>query len=403
MAQGQGAWSDEDGAGRVLSLFSKGFGGSSHGVWASPGRVNLIGDHVDYNRGLCLPVALPHRTFVAVSRRQDGRVRLATDMDAKVLRWEGVLDEIAPGRVDGWAAYAAGPAWALRQAGLDVPGFDMAITSSVPVGAGLSSSAAVECAAALGLSAVADQPLGDDDAGRARLARLCVRAENEVAGAPTGGLDQAASLRARAGHALLLDCRDNSASQVELPLERLGLELVVIDTRASHSLSDGQYGQRRADCEAAAKLLGVESLREFADRTDWSALDGELAALPGRLRPRARHVVTEIWRVTGFVDAVRRRDVERAGRLMVESHASLRDDFEVSVAELDCAVEASLAAGAVGARMTGGGFGGSVVALVPRDAVASVARSVVAEAERCRLPEPEVHRASAGEPGRRVL
>lgn len=396
------AWSRDEGVARARALFEAAFDEPPAGVWAAPGRVNLIGDHVDYNDGLCLPIALPHRTYVALAPRTDDRVRMVTGLgDGQ--RWDGSVADIRPGGLADWAAYCAGPAWSLRRAGVDVPGFDLAIASCVPMGAGLSSSAAVECAVGLGLAELADHSM-DDDAGRRRLAQLCTDAENQVAGAPTGGMDQAASLRARAGHALLLDCARDTVAHVRLPLEDWGLALLVIDTQASHALSDGQYGQRRAGCERATARLGVESLRRIAETSHPEALAGILTALADPvLERRARHVVTEIWRVREFVAALEAGDLSHAGRLMVRSHASLRDDFEVSSRELDVVVDAAVAAGALGARMTGGGFGGSAIALVPADTAPAVAGAVVAAARRQGTPRPVIHRATASAPGGRLL
>ncbi|WP_298129035.1 galactokinase [Micropruina sp.] len=392
MSEWQQAWPSEVGVRTVRELFRTAYDAEPDGVWASPGRVNLIGEHTDYNGGLCLPIALPHRTYVAVSARSDGRVRMTTDIGDEV--WEGAISELAPGQVSGWVAYCGGPAWALREAGFEVPGFDLAVASCVPLGAGLSSSAAVECAVGLALAQLAGQRLDTDDDSRARLAALCVRAENEVAGAPTGGMDQAASLRTTAGHALLLDCRDGSVEQVRFDLASDGLELLVIDTRASHSLADGQYGARRAACESAARILGVATLREVTD------LDAALAQLDDEeVRRRVRHVVTEIARVTEFVAVAEAGDWTAAGELMDASHESLRDDYEVSCLELDVVVTAARAAGALGARMTGGGFGGSAIALVRSEDAASIARAVREASGSRGLPVPDVHQATPSEPG----
>ncbi len=392
MSEWQQAWPSEVGVRTVRELFRTVYDAEPDGVWASPGRVNLIGEHTDYNGGLCLPIALPHRTYVAVSARSDGRVRMTTDIGDEV--WEGPISELAPGQVSGWVAYCGGPAWALREAGFEVPGFDLAVASCVPLGAGLSSSAAVECAVGLALAQLAGQRLDTDDDSRARLAALCVRAENEVAGAPTGGMDQAASLRTTAGHALLLDCRDGSVEQVRFDLASDGLELLVIDTRASHSLADGQYGARRAACESAARTLGVATLREVTD------LDAALAQLDDEeVRRRVRHVVTEIARVTEFVAVAEAGDWTAAGELMDASHESLRDDYEVSCLELDVVVTAARAAGALGARMTGGGFGGSAIALVRSEDAASIARAVREASGSRGLPVPDVHQATPSEPG----
>jgi galactokinase len=368
------AWTDTDGAARALAAFAAAFGGRPDGVWAAPGRVNLIGEHTDYNGGLSLPVALPHRTFAAVRRRDDGALRCVSDIAAGE-PWTGRVDQVAPGAVTGWAAYAVGPLWALRQtgwAGLDRlgGGFDIALVSCLPLGAGLSSSAAVGCAVVVAAAEIAGLTgQNPDDASRARLAEVCVRAENAVAGAPTGGMDQAAALRTRADHALLLDARDGSAVQVPLALG--DHRLLVIDTRAHHALNDGQYAVRRATSEAAAATLGVPSLREVTDLPTALARLGDDVA-----RRRVRHVVTETARTARFAEAVAAGRLDEAARLMDASHASLRDDYEVSSPELDLAVATSRQAGALGARMTGGGFGGSAVALVADDAVPPVAEAV---------------------------
>ncbi len=391
------AWSDAQGAVRARALFRSAFDAEADGVWASPGRVNLIGEHVDYNGGLCLPMALPHRTFAAVRRRDDDVVRLVSALEPGDV-WTGTLAGIAPGLVGSWVGYAGGPAWSLAQDGHTLGGFDAAIDSCVPLGAGLSSSAAIECAVALALDELFGLGLAAaGDAGRVQLAAACVRAENEVAGAPTGGMDQAASLRATAGHALLLDTLDNSVAQVPFHLAEAGLELLVIDTRAEHALVDGQYAARRAACHAAAARLGVGTLREVTD------LDAALAALPDPVEQRrVRHVVTEIARVEQFVDLVRADRVREVGPLMDASHESLRVDYEVSCAELDVAVGASRSAGALGARMTGGGFGGSAIALIEADAAGDVADAVARAFGGRGWPVPGFLLAVAGPAGGRA-
>lgn len=372
------SWSGEEGVRRAHDLFRQAYAGPPDGVWAAPGRVNLIGEHLDYNGGPCLPIALPHRTYVALRRRADRTVRLASD-DADPTRWEGTLDDIRPGGdIPSWVGYAAGPAWALAQqdATLDgfaaaLGGFDAAVVSCVPWGAGLSSSAAIECATALALDETYGLGLGGDATGRATLAAACVRAENEVVGAPTGGMDQAAALATREGHALLLDTLDGSVEQVPFDLGRVGLALLVIDTRAEHTLVDGQYAARRAACEAVAAREGVPTLRELADPPTL------LARLTDPVeRRRVRHVVTEIDRVGDFVALLRADRYDALGPVLDASHASLRDDYEVSCPELDVAVETARAAGALGARMTGGGFGGSAIALAPAGRVEAIAAAV---------------------------
>ena len=332
------------------------------GVFSAPGRVNLIGEHTDYNAGLCLPIALPHATYAAVRRRDDRVLTVASAQQDD--RFEGLLDEVSPGSVDGWAAYVAGVAWALRDAGHELPGMDLVVDGRVPLGSGLSSSAALICSAALAMCAAAGV-----DPDRQALVAATMRAESEVAGAPTGGLDQTVALLGEEGQALLIDFRDPTTRTVPWRPGDAGLELLVVDTRASHSHADGGYGSRRDECEAAARELGVPTLRE----TTTSALDrlGD-----ERLRRRARHVVTEVGRVADTVAALEAGDWPRVGELFTASHASMRDDFEISCAELDVVVDTALAHGALGARMTGGGFGGSAIALVPADRAGVVADRV---------------------------
>lgn len=368
------AWTPSDGAERAVGLFTARFEVEPDGSWSAPGRVNLIGEHTDYNGGLCLPIALPHRTYAALRRRDDDVVRLVSAQEPTGLRTIDLAD-VAPGTVDGWAGYVVGVAWALRQAGHPVTGFDVAVDSCVPYGAGLSSSAALEASVAVGLDAVFGLGLAGSDEGRATLAALCVRAENEIAGAPTGGMDQAAALRAREGNALLLDCLDGSVRHVPFDLAAHGLALLVVDTRAEHALVDGQYAERRASCEAAAARLGVGTLREISD--DPRGLEWALDKLDDEVQVRrVRHVVNEIDRVTWFVALLDAGEVGLVGTLMNQSHASLRDDYEVSCRELDLVVDTARAAGAVGARMTGGGFGGSAIALVDASEVDHVAHAV---------------------------
>ncbi|WP_370894784.1 galactokinase [Janibacter sp. GXQ6167] len=371
-------------------------GRSPEGVWSAPGRVNLIGEHTDYNGGLALPIALPQRTVVAAGRRDDGMLRVTSAGFRRVVKL--ALDDVGPGTPTGWTSYVAGVPWALRQAGYDVGGMDLAITSQVPLGAGLSSSAALECAVGAALADLYGLGLLDDDAGRTTLAAACVRAENEIAGASTGGLDQAASLRCRAGHALLLDCRDGSATPVPFDLTEQGLTLLVTDTRAPHSLVDGQYAARRRVCEEAAVILGVPTLREIS----LPDLDGALSRLPDdEHRRRVRHVVTETARVEEVVAALELDDWVRVGKAFVLSHASLRDDFEVTSAELDLAVDTALAHGALGARMTGGGFGGSTIALVPAERADDLASEIERAFADARMRAPVSFPVTASGPAAR--
>ena len=409
-------WADaatpDEGAAHATDLFRDAFGYEPRGVWSAPGRVNIIGEHVDYNGGPCLPIALSHRAYVALSPRQDRTIRLISPQTREaidVLDLDVIGPKGTPGEVTShWTAYLAGVAWALEQAGYGpLPGFDAALWSCVPLGGGLSSSAALECATAvaldevcaLGLAGTIEAP---NDEGRKVLVDAARAAENQVAGANTGGLDQTASLRCREGHALALDCRDMSTRQVPFDLSAVGLELLVIDTRAKHSLADGQYGSRRADCEESARILGVGQLVDVED------LDEATAALGNeRLAARTRHVVSEIARTRAFIELLDEGPLEGtrlavAGALLNDSHDSLRDDYEVSCEELDVAVEAARGAGAHGARMTGGGFGGSAIALVDADAVTGVAQAVAAAyAERGWEP-PHFIRSLPGAPAGRL-
>ena len=300
-----------------------------------------------------LPFALAQGVRAAASVRDDGvlelRSRQAPDSPATV-----PPELLAPGKVTGWAAYPAGAAWALREAGCPVGGASIAIDSDLERGAALSSSAALECATALALT-----ELHGLSVPRPELAALARRAENEFVGVPTGIMDQSASLLCEEGHALLLDCRSGESSAVPLDLAAVGLVLLVIDTRVRHALSDGRYAERRRSCEDAARALGVPSLRDVTDSP------GAVERLRDPvLRRRARHVVTENARVLESVSLLRAGQAARCGPLLTASHASLRYDFEISWPQADAAVEAAAAGGALGARMTGGGFGGSVIALV---------------------------------------
>jgi galactokinase len=354
-------------AASTAAAFRDAYGAEAAAVGRAPGRVNLIGEHTDYNAGTCLPVALAHATYAAVSPRSDNKVRVrSAQADGE---WQG--EGIGPGEVTGWASYVAGVAWALREAGVEVPGLDVCVDSTVPLGAGLSSSAALECSVAVAIAHLAGLEIdgGEGEAERRALVEACMRAETEVAGAPTGGMDQTVAMLAQPDAALLIDFLDHTTRAVPLSLADAGLAVLVVDTRVSHALVDGGYASRRTDCETACRELGVSSLRE-------ATLDRVESLADSRIRRRARHVVTEIKRVADAVAAIERADWRAVGGLFVASHASMRDDFEISCPELDAAVEAALEAGAVGARMTGGGFGGSAVALVPEDALDTVMSTV---------------------------
>ncbi|WP_314428199.1 galactokinase [uncultured Microbacterium sp.] len=358
------------------ALFTDLTGRTPDGVWSAPGRANLIGEHTDYNDGFVLPFAIPHRTVAAVGVRGDSRIRVAsTFADAPVDVSLDELDELFPTpigtapRVPEWAAYPLGVAWALRQSGTAGIGLDIAIASDVPVGAGLSSSAAIEGATASALNDLWETGLD----GRA-LARIGRRAENEAVGAPTGIMDQMASMLGAPDAAIFLDCRSLETELVPLGMAETGLAILVIDTRVKHAHSTGGYGERRAACERGAQIMGVESLRDVTvdDLPRAQELMDEVTFR------RVRHVVTENQRVLDTVGLLRAQGARAIGDLLVASHASMRDDFEISVPELDTAVDAALAAGAIGARMTGGGFGGAAIALIEQAALETVSDAVAA-------------------------
>ncbi|WP_018143331.1 galactokinase [Alloscardovia criceti] len=407
----------EDGSRAATELFEQSFGYAPEGVWDAPGRVNIIGEHTDYNEGLCLPIALPHRTFIALSPREDTKVRvISTLSEGKVTETD--LAGLEAGGVDGWAAYPAGVAWALRERGGygdKVQGFDAAFSSSVPLGGGLSSSAAMTCSTALALDDVYGLGHGNSDEGRVFLISMAMAAENDMAGAATGGLDQSASMRCQAGKALLLDFNPalsamESASQHDFDLDKLGLELLVLDTQAPHSLNDGQYESRRRVCEESAEKLGVASLRVVADRIHALpekeralALDAVLERLDTEeAKKRVRHVITEIGRVTEFVDAFKDGDVQTSGALLNGSHNSLRDDYEVTVPQLDVAVDVARDNGAYGARMTGGGFGGSIIALVDKGEAIHIAQKIADTFEEKGWNAPRALAVVASNPAERV-
>ena len=369
---------------RAAELFRERFGGEPDGVWLAPGRANLMGEHTDYNDGYVLPFALGQGVTAAAARRPGRQLTLCSRQEPGAAV-QIALDGLAPGQVTGWAAYPAGVAWALEAAGHPVPGACLAIDSDLPAGAGLSSSAALECSTALALTELAE----DRPVSRRELAAIARRAENEFVGVPSGIMDQSASLLGQAGHALLLDCRSLEVSQVPFDPAAAEASLLLINTRAKHDLVDGAYGQRRAECEEAARRLGVSSLRSLTTPAEADRLADPV------LRRRARHVVADNQRVLDVVALLSAplgtpveiyRDI---GQLLTESHASLRDDFEISWPEADATVAAALAAGAFGARMMGGGFGGSVLALVPATAAGPVRDAVTAAFARHAWTAPE--------------
>ena len=321
------------------------------GVWAAPGRVNLIGEHTDYNEGYVMPFALAQRVLIAAAPRND-RTWSVTSLNNDSTKIFSAAD-LNPGMV-GWQAYVAGVVWALQEAGHRVGGADLVLTSDVPEGAGLSSSAALECAV---LTALAD--LNDLDIVGIERAKLARRSENVFVGAPTGLMDQAASTLCTAGHALFFDCRTDAAEQVLFDTTSAGLEILVLDTKTPHALVDSEYAARRASCEQAAQLLGIPALRDVTD------LDAALDQIPDPvLKRRVRHVVTENARVLEAADVLRAGRIADLAPLLDASHESMRDDFEITVPQVDLAVETARSSGSLGARMTGGGFGGCIIALV---------------------------------------
>jgi galactokinase len=371
---------DDDAVQRAREAFTGTFGGQPEGVWAAPGRVNVIGEHTDYNGGFVLPIALSHTTRAVVARRDDGRLAVASSQgDGGVVELD--LADLAPGRPEGWAGYPAGVVAGLRDR---LPGgVSVLVDSDVPVGAGLSSSAALTCSVALALRDLVAPELGGPD-----LVELARRAENDFVGAPTGILDQSASVLCTAGHALFLDTRDRSSEQVPLDLAAAGLALLVVDSGVTHEHAGGGYGDRRRECEEAARRLGVDFLREVED-VDRLAVLADGTAEGEVLLRRARHIVTEDARVLEVVAHLRGdADPRRIGPVLTAGHESLRDDFEISVPLLDAIVESAVSAGAHGARMVGGGFGGSAIALVEADAVDSVTAAVADRFAREGHPAP---------------
>ncbi|MBT2565562.1 galactokinase [Arthrobacter sp. ISL-85] len=364
----------------LSARFEQEFGAAPDGVWQAPGRVNLIGEHTDYNEGFVLPFAIDRTARVAVAVRQDATVRLlSTYGDQGVVTT--TLDSLQPGKAKGWTKYPLGVMWALRDRGIDVPGLDLLLDSNVPLGAGLSSSHAIECAVITALNDVTGARLEAQD-----MVLATQRAENDFVGAPTGIMDQSASLRGSKGHAVFLDCRDQAVRLVPFETEPAGLVLLVIDTKVSHSHADGGYASRRASCELGAEVMGVKALRdlEVADLEEASGLLDEVTFR------RARHVVTENSRVLQTVELLGGPGPSAIGPLLDASHASMRDDFEISCPELDLAVETSRAHGAIGARMTGGGFGGAAIALTPVDSVQKVRDGVAKAFADAGFAAPEI-------------
>lgn len=389
----------------VTALFREHFTEPA-GVWSAPGRVNLIGEHVDYAGGICLPFALSQRTYVAAALNHDGVYRVvsqfgAENTQAETMHEEIAMDQVCPGYPDNWAGYVVGTVWA---AGLEVPGLDIAIVSDVPVGAGLSSSAALECSVALAAAG-----LSKTSTDRTALMHAAIRAENEVVGASTGGLDQRIALFAEPDHALAIDFATDSTHQVPFQIADRGLAVLITNTNAPHSLADGQYASRRAVVDGVTADLGVESLR-YADNAEaasarWASANNpegvDAAAWQATVGKRVRHIVSEIARTATAIEQLQAGDLAGFGESMQASHASLRDDYEVSVAQLDVSVDVAMQHGALGARMTGGGFGGSSIALLPSENVEQAAEAIARAFAEAGFAEPEFAVALPGAGARR--
>jgi galactokinase len=334
----------------IEEKFLETFGEEPDLVAAAPGRVNLIGEHIDYSEGFVLPFAIKDRTMVAARKRDDSIVRIASAQRRNKIVTVDIKD-VKPGLKGEWERYALGVLWSMGVKS----GVDLLIDGHVPLGAGLSSSAALECSVATAMNHLFDMGFNLEE-----LARLTQKAENQYVGVPCGIMDQSVSLMATNGFALLLDCRDLSTRNIPFDVASHGLELLIIDTQAHHALTDGGYAERRASCESVAAKLHVKSMRELTI----AQLDSSRDQLSETQYIRARHAITEMKRVLDCVEALSSGDFVNVGQLMNQSHLSLRDDYNVSCPELNTAVEASLTAGALGSRMVGGGFGGSAIALI---------------------------------------
>jgi galactokinase len=376
----------------VAENFEKTFGYVPTGVWSAPGRVNLIGEHTDYNEGFVFPFAINLRTFAAVSLRQDAVARVATSFSEDIVEIE--MSKISKETVQGWSSYPLGVAWVMQQQDFPVTGFDLFIDSNVPVGAGLSSSAAIECSVSIALNELWNAGLS-----KRELSLIGQRAENEIVGAPTGIMDQTASLFGKMDHGVFLDCRSLEVEQVELGFAEANLELLIIDTKVSHRLNDGGYATRRAACEDGATLMGVGSLRDL-DTEDLTKASELLDDVTFR---RVRHVVTENQRVLDTVRSLKQNGPASIGSLLNESHISMRDDFEISIDELDTAVDTAIRHGAIGARMTGGGFGGAAIALVSVEKISEITLAVKAEFLALGYMEPDIFTVSADEGARKEV
>ena len=380
----------------ALDRFHLEYDRKPNGLWSAPGRVNLIGEHTDYNDGYVFPFAINRRTYAAVALREDQMICVASSFSNEKIQVS--LNDISTNEKYGWAAYPLGVAYAVKKIATqngqntDFIGADIFITSDVPVGAGLSSSAAIECAVGLALNELWNTGLT-----KSQLASAGQLGENQIVGAPTGIMDQTASLFGELDHAVFLDCRTREAKPINLGFAAAGLELLIIDTKVAHRLVDGGYAERRAACEYGAAQMGKTSLRDLSE-TDLIRAEEILDDVTFR---RVRHVVTENARVLNTVETLTSNGPRAIGALMHESHVSMRDDFQISIDELDTAVETAQRHGAIGARMTGGGFGGAAIALVPVEKIGEVSLSITAEFEALGYQKPDIFTVSAAPGARR--
>ena len=346
----------------ISQEFTRLFGSAPHVIAQAPGRVNLIGEHIDYSEGLVLPFAIDTVTTAAISKRSDNQVRVTSAQQSGTVVTTD-LSRIVEKSGEGWVRYVLGAIWALEIN----HGVDIYIDGKVPLGAGLSSSAALECSVAIALNHLFQLRKDSKE-----LALITQRAENEYVGVPCGIMDQSVSLMAKEGFALLLDCRDLSTSHIPVDFAGAGLRLLIVDTRAHHALIDGGYAERRASCETVAQKLNVKSMRDL----NFNVLDEAKSVLTNVEFQRAKHAVTEIARVLAAVSALEARNFKELGELLTQSHQSLRDDYAVSCPELDLVVDTALSHGALGARMVGGGFGGSAIALIRDEDAGRVSQAI---------------------------
>lgn len=373
--------------------FISNFDYEPEGVWSAPGRVNLIGEHTDYNEGFVFPFAINRNTYAAVSLRADSLIRVASSFSAET--HETDVHSITKNEENQWAAYPFGVAWAIQQmTSVSASGFDCYFESDVPVGAGLSSSAAIECSVGVALNDLWNAGLTKPE-----LAKAGQLAENEIVGAPTGIMDQSASLLGRRDHGVFLDCQSLESEVVELGFTNAGLELLIIDTKVAHRHADGGYASRRAACELGAKTMGVPSLRHLTSQ-DLAKAQELLDDVTFR---RVRHVVTENERVLKTVQKLKDSGPSAIGDLMYASHDSMRDDFEISVDELDEAVSVAKSVGAIGARMTGGGFGGAAIALIPSELIDTITDALRESFKKRGFIEPNIFSVTAADGAHRLL